>query len=226
MKTDFRKNVIYRIIMYILGLFVLAMGVAFSINSNLGTSPVSSLPYVISTLTSSTMSLWVPIIFGFYIVLQIIILRKNFKWINLAQIIFAFVFGYFTDFTQMILGDFTIADYMGSSPVLVYIGQLLMLIISIVLIGIGVSMYINAKLLPMPMEGLSLTIAQVTGVKFSTMKTIVDTVVVVVGIILSFIISGKLVGIREGTVIAAICVGFMVRFANPLVKKLYAPEGN
>jgi len=224
MKKDFRSNVIYRIIMYILGLFVLAMGVAFSINSKLGTSPVSSLPYVVSTLTSTNMSLWVPIIFGFYIVLQIVILRKNFKWINLAQIIFAFVFGYFTDFTQMILGDFTIADYMGSSPVLVYIGQLLMLIISIVLIGIGVSMYINAKLLPMPMEGLSLTIAQVTGVKFSTMKTIVDTVVVVIGIIISFIVAGQLVGIREGTVIAAVCVGFMVRFVNPLVKKLYAGE--
>ena len=224
MKKDFRGHVIYRIAMYVIGLFVLAMGVAFSINSNLGTSPVSSLPYVVSTLTKTNMSLWVPIIFGFYIVLQIVILRKKFRWINLAQIIFAFVFGYFTDFTQMILGKFSIANYMGDSAVMTYIGQLLMLVISIVLIGIGVSMYINAKLLPMPMEGLSLTIAQVTGIKFSTMKTIVDTIVVVIGIILSLIISGSVVGIREGTVIAAICVGFMVRFANPFVKKLYAAE--
>lgn len=205
------KTFFHRLFVYILGLFVLALGVAFSINSNLGVSPVNSLPYVLSKIAHWDLSLMVTLVFTFYVLLQLLILRKDFKWISVFEIAFSFVFGYFVSLGQLILGDFTIQTYFG---------QLLMMVISILLIGLGVSMYINARLLPMPMEGLALALSSKSRkIGFSAMKSIVDTVAVCIGIALSFIFLHRLEGIREGTVIAAICVGFAVRlFSKPVIK--------
>ena len=99
METKFRKFIL-RIVVYIIGLFFLALGVAFSINSGLGVSPVNSLPYVISLITGVEIGTMVIIVFSFYILVQILVLRKDFKWINLTQIIFSTIFGYFTNFTK------------------------------------------------------------------------------------------------------------------------------
>lgn len=211
------KNLLYRFVVYVLGLFILAVGVAFSINSKLGVSPVNSLPYVISQITGIQLSLCVTGIFTLYVLLQFIILRKDFKWINIIEIAFSFVFGYFVDLASLIIGDFAIQSYFGS---LAYLGQLIMMVISILLIGIGVAMYINAKLLPMPMEGLALALSsKFKKISFSTMKSIVDTIAVCVGIALSFIFLQRLEGIREGTVISAVCVGFAVKlFTKPILK--------
>ena len=102
-----------RIVIYIIGLFFLALGVAFAVNSNLGVSPVTSLPYVVSLISGTALSTCVIVVYGSYIVLQILILRKEFRIINLTQIIFSSIFGYFTDFTKWLLGDFTLPTYAG-----------------------------------------------------------------------------------------------------------------
>ncbi len=187
-----------RVLIYVLGLFFLAMGVAVSVNSNLGISPVNSLPYVISQITGTTLSTCVIVVFCSYILLQALILRREFKLKNLFQIVFSIIFGYFVDFAKWVVGDFAIPTYPG---------RLVMLAISILLIAIGVLLYIEVDLVPMSMEGLSLAIAHKRKVPFHKMKIIVDCVVVVVGVVLSFLFLGRLVGIREGTVITAVVTG-------------------
>lgn len=199
-----------RVLFYVLGLFFLAMGVAFSVNSNLGVSPVNSLPYVISQVSGTAMSLCVIIVFCTYILLQVVILRKEFRPINLLQIVFSTIFGYFVDFAKWIVGDFALPTYAG---------QLAMLAISILFIAVGVVLYIEVDLVPMPMEGLSLAMAKKTNVPFHNMKIIVDCVVVVAGIGVSFLFLHSLVGIREGTVITAIVTGKVMA----LVKKPLSP---
>lgn len=118
-----------RIILYIIGLFFMAMGVAFAVNSNLGVSPVTSLPYVISLIVNMELGTCVITVYGVYIVLQILILRREFRLINLTQIIFSTIFGYFT---KWLLADFTLPTYGG---------QLVMLAISIVAVAFGVFLY-------------------------------------------------------------------------------------
>lgn len=199
-----------RVLFYVLGLFFLAMGVAFSVNSNLGVSPVNSLPYVISQVSGTAMSTCVIIVFCTYILLQVVILRKEFRPINLLQIVFSTIFGYFVDFAKWIVGDFALPTYFG---------QLGMLAISILFIAVGVVLYIEVDLVPMPMEGLSLAVAKKTKVPFHNMKIIVDCVVVVTGIAVSFLFLHSLVGIREGTVITAIVTGKVMA----LVKKPLSP---
>ena len=204
-----------RVLLYMLGLFLLAVGVAFSINSNLGVSPVNSLPYVVSQISGTAMSTCVIIVFCSYILLQVLILRKEFNPINLLQIVFSTAFGYFVDFAKWIVGDFALPTYAG---------QLAMLAISIVFIAVGVLLYLDVELVPMPMEGLSLALAKKTNVPFHNMKIIIDCIVVALGVALSFLFLHSLVGIREGTVITAIVTGKLMavlkKFITPVVQRI------
>lgn len=206
LKTQYIK----RITIYIIGLLFIAFGVAFSINSNLGVSPVNSLPYVISLISGMELGTCIIAVYSFYILLQIVILRKEFKWVNLTQIIFSFLFGYFTDFSKWVMGDFVIPAYPG---------RLLMLLISIILIAIGISMYVDVKLVNMPMEGLTHAISEkiLKGKPFHETKVIVDCMVVGLSILFSLVFLGRLEGVREGTIISALVIG---KAMKPIQKQL------
>ncbi|MCD8153491.1 MAG: DUF6198 family protein [Clostridiales bacterium] len=200
-----------RILFYCIGLLFMAFGVAFSVNSNLGVSPVNSLPYVVSLISNVSLGTCVVIVYGIYILVQILIKRRDFKWINLTQIIFSTVFGYFADFAKAALAGFTIPTYAG---------KLVMLAISIVLVAVGVCIYMDTKLVNMPMEGMTLAISECfPEIPFYRVKIVVDCSSVAVGVILSFLFLHGLYGIREGTVICALLVGRVL----PIVKKRLDP---
>ncbi len=198
-----------------------AFGVAFSINSNLGVSPVSSLPKVVSEITALDLGICINAIFTIYIILQIIILRKEFKLINLTQIIASTFFAYFTDFSTSVLGDFAIPTYFG---------QLVMLGISIILIAIGISLYVNSRLVNMPMEGLTKAISEkIIKKPFPETKIMVDSTVVIIAAAASLIFLRDLVGVREGTVISAYLIGKAMKPVQKVVvpffeKNVYGEE--
>lgn len=198
MKKSTPAQFVVRIAVYCLGLMLLAFGVAVSVNSNLGVSPVNSLPYVISRILDVQLGTCVTVVFCTYIVLQVLILRREFQPVNLLQILFSTLFGYFVDFAKLLLGDFALPGY---------VGKLGMLAVSIVFIALGILLYMEAQLVPMPMEGLTACIAKKLDKPFPKMKTIVDCIVVGTGIILCFVFLGRLDGIREGTVITAMITG-------------------
>ena len=215
MKKSTPVQFIIRIFIYCFALLLMALGVALSVNSNLGVSPVNSLPYVVSQILNVQMGTCVTVIFCFYILLQWIILRKEFQIIQLLQIAFSTIFGYFVDFAKALVGTFALPGYLG---------QLTMLAASIVLIALGVLLYMDAQLVPMPMEGLASTIAKKLNKPFPTMKMAVDCLAVIIGIVLSFAFLGKLDGIREGTIITAVLVGKLIAVfrkpISPIIKKI------
>ena len=193
----------FRVLIYCVALFLLALGVAISVNGNLGVSPVNSLPYIISKIINVPMGTCVTALFCFYILLQIIVLRREFQPIQLLQIVFSTIFGYFVDFAKLLVGDFMIPTYFG---------RLTMLGISIVLIAVGITLYMDTELVPMSTEGLSSCLAKKLNKPFPTMKTVMDCAIVGTGLILSLVFLGKLDGIREGTVITAIVTGKILAF--------------
>lgn len=201
MKKSTPAQFVIRILVYCLGLLLLAFGVAISVNSDLGVSPVNSLPYVISQIVKVQLGTCVTVVFCSYIVLQVLILRREFQPVNLLQILFSTLFGYFVDFAKWTIGEFALAGY---------VGRLTMLAVSIVFIALGILLYMEAELVPMPMEGLTAAIARKLGKPFPTMKTIVDCVVVGTGIVLCFVFLGGLDGIREGTVVTAAVTGKLI----------------
>ncbi|MEG1640372.1 MAG: DUF6198 family protein [Ruthenibacterium sp.] len=209
------KNIIFRILFYVAGLMILAFGVAFSVNSNLGVSPINSLPYVISLITNIELGACVVGVFSVYILAQIIVLRKEFKWINLTQILFSTLFGYFVNFAKTVLGDFTIPTYAG---------KLVMLAISIALVAVGISVYVDTNIVNMPMEGMTAAIAsKLQGKTFHQVKIFLDCTVVIIAALLSLVFLHELNGVREGTVICALLVGQLMRplqkIINPIVNK-------
>jgi uncharacterized membrane protein YczE len=198
-----------KVIFYCLGLFLLAMGVTFSIKSDLGVSPINSIPYVLSLFTSIEQGIWIIIFFSFFILVQIVLLRKEFRPVNLFQLAFAIAFGYFVTLSNFIF-SFEAPTH--------YVLRLILLAISILLIACGVLLYLRVNLIPMPAEGCMLAIVKKTGITFSKVKSYFDTSVVVLAGLLAIIFLGKLTGIREGTVLAAILVGKLVGILNQIFK--------
>ena len=102
-------------LIYVTGLLFMAFGVAFSVNSSLGVSPVNSLPYVISRITGLDLGNCVIGIFAFYILVQILLLRKKFRPIDLTQLIFSTIFGRFVDVAKKVVGDFCHSHLSGAA---------------------------------------------------------------------------------------------------------------
>ncbi len=194
---------------YCLGLFFLAVGVTFSIKSNLGISPVNSIGYVLSLVLGINQGKVITGVFILYVLLQVV-LRKSFKPAYLLQIVFSTVFGYFVSFSNSILSFPSASNY----PL-----QLVYLAISIVLVAVGVTLYLGADLMPMPAEGVMLAITDLTGISFHKVKMMFDTTVVIVSVIISLLFLGRIAGVREGTLLSAVLIGKLVGVFNSILAK-------
>ena len=197
-----------RLAVYCVGLLVLAFGIALAVNSNLGVSPVSSLPYVISQILNISLGTCSTIVYTVYILLQMVLNGKKFQPALLLQLAFSTIFGYFLDGAKLVLGDFIPATYFG---------QLAMLAASITMIGFSLVLYIDVQVAPMPPEGLVGCIADKTGKPFPKIKTLFDCASVLIGAALCLLFLGRLTGIREGTIITALLVGRLMGFFRKLL---------
>lgn len=194
-----------RCLLLVAGLLIMAFGVAFSIQAGLGTSPISSLPYVLSlfaplTVGTATIALHVTLI-----LLQILVLRRRYDPVQLLQLPVALVFGALTDFSVWVLQALTPTTYLM---------QWMFCVVGILLVGIGVSFEVTANVVTLAGEGMVLALCKVFPLKFSNTKVGFDVTLVVLSSILSLLFLGHLAGVREGTVAAAIFVGLTVKQVN------------
>jgi len=203
---------IRRILVYVAGMFILALGVSFSIKSSLGVSPMNSLPYVISQVIGVDMGIITTLVFSSYVVIQVALLRREFKLKNLLQIVVASLFGSFVSITNRLLDMPTPATY----PM-----QLVFLGISLFLIGLGIMLYLVGDLVPQPPEGLVMTLAMKLNKPFYSVKVFFDSTVVSVALLISFLSGHGMMGVREGTLIAALgigkIIGFLSKWLRPFV---------
>ena len=183
--------ILKRYLLLLVGLSVMAFGVAFSIKASLGTSPISSVPYVVSLFTPLTVGTATIVMHCVFIALQILILRKNYHPIQLMQLPVAFFFGYLTDFGVWAVRGISYHAYWQ---------QWGLCLIGIFLVAVGVSLEVKAGVVVLAGEGVVLAICRVLPVKFGYMK---------VGFDVTF--TGHLQGVREGTVAAAVMVGLIAK---------------
>lgn len=199
------KNQWKRYLLLCVGLAIMAFGVAFSIKGGLGTSPISSLPYVISRITPLTVGTATIAMHVTLILLQILLLRRRYQLIQLLQLPVALLFGMLTDAAVSALRSIV----PGSYP-----AQWGLCLVGIALVGVGVSMEVTANVVVLAGEGMVLAVCQVFPVKFAAGKVGFDVTLVLLATALSFLFLGHLEGVREGTVVAAICVGMVVKLVN------------
>lgn len=204
-------ELIKRYVFLCIGLIIMSFGIGFSIKAGLGTSPISSLPYVGSLLIPITVGQLTIIMHCVFILLQILILRRKYHIVQLMQLPVAFLFGYLTDFALELMKNVT---YSG------YVSQWELCIAGIILVGIGVSIEVTANVVTLAGEGIILAICEVVPVKFGNMKIIFDVSLVTISCILSLCFLGRLEGVREGTIAAAILVGLIAKVINKPMKKI------
>lgn len=199
-----------RIFSYFFGLFLITLGVAFSIKSNLGSAPVSSIPYAMNLIWAIEIGVATFIFHGILVVIELLLLRRNFKSKHFLQVFIGVIFGAFTSFSVSLM---TFIPEAGG-----FIQALVMIIISILLIALGLFFYVPANIIPLSVEGLTQAIAIVSDQPFAKIKVGLDISIVSTALILSFIFLGNSGSVGIGTVIAAIFVGTAVNY----IHKIYA----
>ena len=199
------RETVKRYLFFVFGLFFMAVGVALSTRSNLGTSPISAVPDVLSLGLPMTIGQFTFFMNLLFIAFQILLLRKQFKWIQLLQIVVAVIFGFFTDFTMGLFSWINVTSYPA---------QLGLFVLSCLVLALGVSMEVTADVVLMAGEGVVSAISMVMKKEFGKLKVGFDATLVICSCIFSFILFHKLNGVREGTVLAALLVGTIVRFIN------------
>ena len=211
-------NKLKRYVIFLIGLFVNSLGVSLITKASLGTSPISSIPYVLSLSFPFTLGNFTIFFSIFLILLQLLILRKNFKLEHVLQIPVSIVFGYFIDLTMLL--------FAWVNPQ-AYIMKIIYLLIGCLILGFGVYMEVLADVVMLPGESFVRAIVLTWKTNFGTTKVCFDVSMSVIAAILSFVFTGRLNGVREGTIIAALLVGFIARVLGKklaFVKPILFPE--
>lgn len=206
---------IKRYIIFIIGLFINSLGVSIITKADLGTSPISAIPYVLSLKFPFTLG-QLTVVFSLLLVfLQLIILRKNFKIEHLLQIPVSFLFGYFIDLTMTLLAMIVPQTYLYS---------FICLLIGCVILGFGVYLEVVANVVMLPGESFVRAVTQTWQTEFGTTKVSFDVSMTIIATVLSIIFFFSLSGVREGTIIAAILVGFISKLFAKLFQKIKTPK--
>ena len=188
----------------------MAAGVDLSVKANLGVSPISSLPYVYCLQFPLTLGQTTIILHLLLVFLQMILLQRKYLWLQLVQIPVGVVFGYFIDFAMPLVS--------WVEPVH-YVSKVFFCLLSCAVIGFGVFIVVNAQLTYLAGEGAVIALCRRFGFEFGITKIGVDSSLVVAALVSSLVFLGNVHGIREGTIAAALLVGYFFRlFDKALIK--------
>ena len=191
-----------RYIVFLIGFFINSLGVSLITKADLGTSPISSIPYVLSLNFPFTLGQFTIAFSLLLILIQLVILRRNFKAEHLLQIPISILFGYFIDLTMIMLFFVHPQTYLSS---VVY------LLIGCVILGFGVYTEVLADVAMFPGESFVRAVSSTWKTEFGSTKVAFDVSLAVIAAVLSLLFAHRLDGVREGTIIAALLVGFIAR---------------
>ncbi|MGP6175319.1 YczE/YyaS/YitT family protein [Corynebacterium sp. A21] len=191
-----------RIAVFTLGIFIMSLGVVASVRANLGTSPITSFPTVLSLATPLSVGMLTILLNLFFLVIEIILRGRKFPPIQLLQFPVTLIFGLFIDLNMAWTGWLNPSNYAM---------QWVWTIIGVLLVAVGVHIEMKPKLSYIPGDGLVTVITMVTRIKLGTVKMCFDWTLVLLSVAASFLLLGGLEGVREGTVFAAFGVGLVIK---------------
>lgn len=207
------KQIVKNYALFLVGLFIASMGVALSTKAGLGTSPVASVPYSISLINHTlTFGWWLNLWSVIQIVVQVALLRKKCKPMEIViQTILAFVYGSLTDFSCALISGIQANSYATRFG---------LMILSCLVLGLGIWIQFKGNVAMLPGEAMNRAISEVTGKRYENIKIFFDALYIVAAAIIGFIFIGRLEGVREGSIIAALLVGNIIKIYNRLFDKM------
>lgn len=218
-----------RYVSFVVILFVIAFGTSLSIRANLGSSPISAPPYVLSLVPGigMTMGTMVMIMHVFFIVMQVALLRRDYEKRQLTQILVSLLFGVYTDVTMWMTSFMQVPPEM--DPLVAYPLRFVELLVGGALLAYGIAAEVRCDSLMLAGEGLPLAIAKATHRDFGKVKICSDTGLVTVGVVFMLVYFGRwdweLIGV--GTLVSMFYVGYMVRVFAPRITwmdRLFIPK--
>ena len=208
---------IWQHFLLLLSLNLMTLGVALCVRSNLGSSVISSLPYVLSLagpvsfIPAWTIGTYTILMNFIFVICQILILRNRFELVQLFQLVIGFVFGWLIDF-NMWLTDFLLCNTLTM--------QILTQLAGCTIMGIGIAFEIKCGSVTMPGEGISIAISQVSNLPFPKVKIMIDTTLVILAVTACFLFFGKWIWsvVGVGTLFAMVYVGLVVKYTTLHIK--------
>lgn len=195
-----------RIFNYIFGLYLITLGVAFSIKSGLGSAPVSSIPYAMDLVWAIEIGVATFIFHAILVLIELVLLRRNFKPKHFMQVFVGVLFGAFTSISVSLMGFIPPADN--------FIVALLMSVLSIFLIALGLFFYVPTNIVPLSVEGVTQAIAIVIHRPFPRIKVYFDVCVVATALIISYAFLGSFGSVGIGTILGALFIGITVKYIH------------
>ena len=208
------RNWVYRYFWFTIGVIINAFGVAVITKAALGTSPISSVPYVLSLRFVPTLGQFTFVVNLLFIAAQVVLRGRKFPPIQFLQVVVNLVFSAFIDVGMKLLWWFEPA----SLPV-----KLAALVLGCAVLGCGISIEVAPDALLVPGEGVVGAIADRTGIRFGSVKVAFDVTLVAIALGLSLWFFHDINGLGLGTVVSALLVGRFVNLCNahlPLVARI------
>lgn len=209
-RPDQSMNIVQRYMLFLIGLFIASMGVAFSTKAGLGTSPVASVPYSVSLVSDAlTFGGWLNLLSVIQIIIQVILMRGKCNYVEIGiQTLLAFVYGYLTNFSCYLIRGLTAETY---------ILQFTYMVASCFILALGIWIQLKGAVAMLPGEAMNRAISMVTGFKYENIKIFFDILYILISAAICMAFLGKLAGVREGSIIAAVAVGSIIK----LYEKIY-----
>lgn len=209
------KQTINRYFIYAVGTIALAIGLVLNTKTNLGVSPLISLPYAISEIYNLNFAFMTFLLYMLFVLLQFILKGKKKEYADLLQIPFSFVFSFLLDIFDKGYEQFT--AIINVHPDALW-HRLILLAFAVMFTGAGVAMMIAMCLIPNPADGLAKTVGETFKKTLGFGKNFIDITTVLITSAFSLIIKSRLVGVGFGTIVAMIGVGRCISIFNHFFK--------
>ncbi len=206
-----KPYLVRRYVVFLIGLFINSLGVAFITKAGLGTSPISSIPYVLSLAFPLSLGQFTVLFNVLIILMQVALLRKRFPLRDILQLPVTFLFGYFIDLSMIGL------RWMQPTH---YYQNVIFLLIGCLILGFGVYIEVIADIVMLPGEGFVRAVTKVFHTDFGITKVCFDASMAFIALLMSLALFGYVNGVREGTVIAALLVGLISKFWRKVMQPL------
>ena len=208
---------IERLFWFSAGILINSFGIVLITKGALGTSQISSIPYVLSLqVPSISFGMFSFIMNMVYIVLQALLLRKQFKPFQLLQIVVNVVFSASIDVFMAMLSFY--------APQQLFT-RVLSAVAGCIVLAFGISVEVAPDLIMVPGEGIVAAISKVSGRRFGSVKVVFDVTLILIAALLSWLFFGNIVGVGVGTLLSAVSVGQFVNLINrhvPLLQHIRA----
>lgn len=191
-----------RWLLLVWGMLVATAGIVFITRAGLGTTPISTVPFTVGEITGLTFGEATFAVNILFVLVQWALLRSRFHYSSFFQIPIVSVFSWFIDLHM----GWT--AWIGDDP---YVVRFLWGLLGNLFLAFGIYWQVASKTIVQPGEGMVLAFSVVLRKSFGTVKVWNDVTLVLLAVVLGFVCLGHVAGVREGTVVSAFLVGFLIK---------------